>query len=353
MSISELTRITFEEGLDLYLNASLEDLKSKAQEVRAIKNPGSQVTYVMDSNPNYTNVCTADCLFCAFYRKPGKADGYTLSIDQVLEKVKAASEQGVTTVLLQGGLHPDLKMDFYVELVKQTKEKFPHIMPHFFSAPEIYNMAEVNGLTTEEVLRQLWAAGQRTLPGGGAEILSEKVRKRISPKKTKENAWAEIHELAHNIGYKTTATMMYGSVEGPEDILIHLQAIRDIQDRTNGFTAFIPWSYKKTNTPLEKKMPEWAGEKAYYRMLAFSRIYLDNFDHVQGSWFSEGKKIGIESLQYGIDDFGGTIFEENVHAATTHINKSNEEEVCEMILKGGFIPAQRDTLYNILKTYSL
>lgn len=348
MSVRELTRLSFTEGLELFQNASLQDLQIRANEIRQIKNPGNFVTYVVDTNPNYTNVCTADCLFCAFYRKPGKEGGYTLTVEEVMAKIEASQKLGVTTVLLQGGLHPDLKMDFYVKLVSETKRRFPGITPHFFSAPEIYNMAEVNNISIREVLQMLWDAGQRTLPGGGAEILSESVRKKISPKKNKNNVWVTVHETAHEIGFRSTATMMYGSVETPNDILIHLQTIRDLQDRTGKFTAFVPWSYKKTNTPLEQKMPEWAGENAYFRILAFSRIFLDNFDHIQGSWFSEGKEIGVKSLAYGIDDFGGTLYEENVHAATTHINKTTIDEIKELIELGGYKPAQRDTEYNIL-----
>jgi len=348
MAVGELTRISFEEGLDLFQNASLEDLKVKANEIRQLKNPGNFVTYVIDTNPNYTNVCTADCLFCAFYRKPGKEGGYTLSVEEVMTKIAQSQKLGVTTVLLQGGLHPDLKMDYYVTLIKETKKRFPGVTPHFFSAPEIYNMAEVNKMSIREVLQTLWDAGQRTLPGGGAEILSESVRIKISPKKNKNNLWVEVHETAHQIGFRSTATMMYGSIETPKDILIHLQTIRDMQDKSGKFTAFVPWSYKKTNTPLEQKMPAWAGESAYYRILAFSRIFLDNFDHIQGSWFSEGKEIGVKSLAYGVDDFGGTLYEENVHAATTHINKSTVDEIREMIELGGYTPAQRNTEYQIL-----
>lgn len=348
---SPIKRLGFEEGLELFNQANLEELREKANAIRQIKNPGNNVTFVIDTNPNYTNVCTADCLFCAFYRKPGKSDGYTLTVEEVMNKIAATRHLGVTTVLLQGGLHPDLPMSYYVDLVATTKKRFPEMTPHYFSASEIGNMAEVNGLTIEEVLQQLWDAGQRTLPGGGAEILSERVRLRISPKKNKNNQWVRVHEAAHKIGYRSTATMMYGSVETSEDILIHLQTIRDLQDRTHGFTAFIPWSYKKTNTLLEKKMGEWAGEEAYYKILAFSRIFLDNFDHIQGSWFSEGKEIGVKSLAYGIDDFGGTIFEENVHAATTHINKTTIQEICELIELGGYHAVQRDTEYHILKRY--
>ncbi|PCJ56456.1 MAG: dehypoxanthine futalosine cyclase [Planctomycetota bacterium] len=351
MKITETTRYSFEDGLDMFVNAPLEELQAMADGIRQIKNPGNRITFVIDTNPNYTNVCTADCLFCAFYRKPGSSEGYTLSVDEVMNIIGKNKELGVTTVLLQGGLHPDLDMEFYTSLVRETIKRFPGINPHFFSAPEIYNMAEVNDLSLEDVLQALWDAGQRTLPGGGAEILSEKIRKKISPKKNKDNLWMRVHETAHKVGFKSTATMMYGSVETPEDILIHLLAIRELQDITNGFTAFIPWSYKKTNTPLEKKMPEWAGETAYYRILAFARIFLDNFDHIQGTWFSEGKDVGIQSLAYGVDDFGGTLFDENVHAATTHINKTTIDEICDMIREGNYIPAQRDTLYNIIESY--
>ncbi|NGX31269.1 MAG: Cyclic dehypoxanthine futalosine synthase [Chlamydiae bacterium] len=343
-----MQRISFEEGLTLFENAPLSMLQEKAQDVRNIKNPKKRVTFVLDTNPNYTNVCDACCTFCAFYRNKNATDAYTKSVEEVMEDVAFASNQGLTTVLLQGGLNADLPLEYYVSLVKETKRLFPNINPHFFTACEIDCIAKVENMTTKDVLQALFDAGQRSIPGGGAEILSESVRKRISPKKMYENAWIQIHKEAHEVGFKTTATMMYGHVETPEDILIHLDQIRSLQDETQGFTAFIPWSYKSGNNPLKKHVKHCAGPEDYFRILSFARIYLDNFDHIQASWFPEGKEAGMLALNYGADDFGGTILQESVHRKANFVNKTTQMEIIEMIKQAGFEPFERDTFYNIL-----
>ena len=341
-----MSRISVEQGVELLKNASLFDLQQQAVAIRNAKNPPGEVTYVVDTNPNYTNICTADCLFCAFYREPGdEKEGYTLRFEQVREFFVNARKLGATTVLLQGGLHPDLKMDYYLAIIRMCKAEFPEIAPHFWSAPEIGNIAEVCGLSIREVLQQFYDAGQRSLPGGGAEILSQRVRNRISPKKQSVAQWLEIHETAHQIGMVSTATMMYGHREDPESIVEHLESIRAIQDRTKGFTAFVPWSYKKDNTLLGRKVDRVTTAEDYYRILAFSRIYLDNFPHIQASWFSEGKATGMSSLTYGADDFGGTLFEENVHAEAGFVNKTTVEGVRAMISEAGYTPVQRNTYY--------
>jgi cyclic dehypoxanthinyl futalosine synthase len=339
-------RISFEDGLELFKNADLFDLQKAAVEIRNRKNKSDEVTFVIDTNPNYTNACTADCLFCAFYRKPGDSEVYVKTLDEVRQFMKDARSLNATTVLLQGGLHPDLDLEYYLDIIRMTKEEFPEIAPHFWSAPEIDNIVEVENSTIRDILQKMSDAGQKSLPGGGAEILSQKVRNRISPKKHKVQRWLDIHETAHEVGMCSTATMMYGHREDPEDILIHLEAIRQIQDRTGGFTAFVPWTYKKDNTILGKKVTKESTPEDYYRILAFARIYLDNFDHIQASWFSEGKNTGVNALSYGADDFGGTLFEENVHAETGFINKTTAEGLREMIREGGFTPVQRDTYYN-------
>lgn len=344
-------RISKEQGLDFFKHGDLKELQKQAQSVRFEKNPAKRVSFVLDTNPNYTNICNADCSFCSFYRKSGMKDSYTKSVEQVMESFEIARSAGLTTVLLQGGLHPELKLDYYTELVRTAVERYPEITPHFFSAPEIYHMAKLNELSYAEVLQALWDAGQRTMPGGGAEILSERVRKRISPKKMSEGAWIEIHRAAHKIGFKTTATMMYGHVETAEDILDHLESLRNLQDEYGGFTAFIPWSYKRIGNPLGRRVKGWAGSQAYYRILSFARLYLDNFNHIQASWFSEGREIGIEALQYGADDFGGLILEEEVHKATDFINKTHVDKLVSMIHEAGFDAAQRNTNYEILKVY--
>lgn len=346
-----MKRITYNEGLSLLKSADLNTLKELAQETRNLKNPSKRVTFVLDSNPNYTNICNVDCKFCAFYRHKGAKDVYMKSIEQVMDHFEIAQKAELSTVLLQGGVNPELTIDYYTNLIKTARERYPDIHPHCFSAVEIWQCAKSSNLTTYEVLEKLWEAGQRTLPGGGAEILSENIRLQISPKKIAPNGWITIHKEAHAIGFKTTATMMYGHVEEPEDILTHFETLRQAQDQIPGFTSFVPWSYKRERTALRRSVKHWAGADHYFRMLAFARIYLDNFDHISASWFGEGKEIGMESLHYGADDFGGTIMEENVHRATNWINRADHNDMLRMIRQSGFEPAQRDTFYNILRTY--
>ena len=268
-----------------------------------------------------------------------------------MAKVDAAARQGATTVLLQGGHNPALPLDYYLSLVRETVRRFPGVTPHYFTASEICTIAEVSGKTMPEILALLKEAGQSTLPGGGAEVLSERVRRRIEPKKGGPAAWLDVHREAHRQGFKSTATMMYGHVEGPDDVLDHLDAIRGLQDEYGGFTAFVPWSFKPGNTLLEKWIKQYKGPNAYLRMLAVSRLYLDNFPHVQASWFSEGKRAGQVALSWGADDFGGTLFEENVHAAADFVNKTTVDEIVTLIRDAGYTPAQRTTEYDIIKTY--
>lgn len=341
-------RLTPQEGTFLLRNAELLDLGSLANEIRFRKNPDRQVTYLLDTNPNYTNICTVDCIFCAFYRHPGEEGEYTYSVDHMIQKFKEAAAQGVTTVLLQGGVNPSLPFEYYLEMVRRTIAEVPQIHPHFFSTSEIIGMAQVAGLSTINVLRRLWDVGLRTIPGGGAEILSDRVKKKISNRKGTSADWLNVMREAHHLGYKSTATMMYGHLETDEDIVEHLESIRTLQDETQGFTAFVPWSFKPGNTPLEKIIPHYASPMRYLQLIAFSRIYLDNFPHIQASWFSEGKKTGQIALHFGADDFGGTLMEENVHAAANFVNKTNTEECVQLIHEAGFSAAQRTTLYEVL-----
>ncbi|MBI4637696.1 MAG: dehypoxanthine futalosine cyclase [Candidatus Rokubacteria bacterium] len=344
-------RLDRDDGGLLLTEAPLLELGALARDVRFARLPERVVTFVIDSNPNYTNVCVTDCQFCAFYRKPGDPEAYTLSVEEVLARVASAARRGATTVLLQGGHNPALPLEYYLTLVRETRRRFPEITPHFFTASEIRTMAQVSGLAVGEVLDRLWEAGQRTLPGGGAEILSERVRRRIEPKKGGPDAWLEVHREAHRRGFKSTATMMYGHVEGPDDVLDHLDAIRELQDVDGGFTAFVPWSFKPGNTLLEKWIKEVKGPNPYLRMLAVARLYLDNFPHVQASWFSEGKRAGQIALHFGADDWGGTLFEENVHKAADYVNTVTVEELVTLIREAGFTPAQRTTTYEILRTF--
>ena len=344
-------RLGRDEGRWLLTEAPLLEAGRLANEVRFARIPDKAVTFVIDSNPNYTNVCVTDCQFCAFYRRPGDPEAYTLTVDEVLAKVASAAARGATTVLLQGGHNPALPLDYYTTLVRETRRRFPQVTPHFFTASEIQTVAKVSGLAFTDVLDRLKEAGQRTLPGGGAEVLSARVRTRIEPKKGGPEAWMEVHREAHRRGFKSTATMMYGHVEQADDVLDHFDAIRTLQDELGGFTAFVPWSFKPNNTLLAKWIKHPKGPNMYLRMVAVSRLYLDNFPHVQASWFSEGKRTGQIALHFGADDWGGTLLEENVHKAAAFVNTIEVDEIVTLIREAGFTPAQRTTEYEILKRY--
>ena len=344
-------RIGPEEAAALLKHGELLELGDLAQEVRRRKNPEPRVTFVVDTNPNYTNICNIDCIFCAFYRHPGEEGEYTHTVDHMIGEFQRAASNGVTTVLLQGGVNPGLPFAYYLEMVRRTVAEVPEVHPHFFSTSEILGMVQVSGLSLPEVLKQLWDAGLRTIPGGGAEILNDRVKRKISHLKGTSDDWIRVMREAHKLGYRSTATMMYGHLETDEEIAEHLDRIRQLQDETGGFTAFVPWSFKPGNTPLEKIIPHYATPVRYLQVLAVSRMFLDNFDHIQASWFSEGKKTGQIALHFGADDFGGTLFEENVHAAANFVNKTNTDEVVNLIRESGFIPAQRDTLYHTLRVY--
>ncbi|MGE3954021.1 MAG: CofH family radical SAM protein [Parachlamydiales bacterium] len=343
-------RLSIEEGIRLLTEAPLEELRERAVALRNARNPPKRVTFVLDSNPNYTNLCNADCSFCAFYRHSGAKDAYQKNLEESLEHVALAAEAGCSTVMFQGGL-ADYPLSFYTSLVRETLSRYPTIYPHYFTAPEIWNCARVNNLSIRDVLEALYDAGQRSLPGGGAEILTERVRTQISPKKMAPGAWIEIHKTAHQIGMRSTATMMYGHVEEARDIVEHLDTLRSAQDEIPGFTAFIPWSYKRERTALRRKVKHWAGLDVYLRILAFSRIYLDNFDHIQFSPIFEGLE-GQKAIHYGADDAGGIVLEENVHRATGfNLFKARADEMIGWIRSAGYEPAERNPLYEILRTF--
>ncbi len=349
--VASSQRLTREEGLWLLKNGSLLDLAELAETIRYRLNPQRRVTFVIDSNPNYTNICNIDCIFCAFYRHEEDNDTYTYTVDQMIERFKAAAKRGVRTVLLQGGVNPALPLEYYTEMVRRTRAEVPQIHPHFYSTSEILGMSDVSGLSVPEVLSVLKEAGLNSIPGGGAEILSDKVKRKISSKKGTSADWLNVMREAHKLGYKTTATMMYGHLEKDEDIIEHLAVIRDLQDEYHGFTAFIPWSFKPGNTPLEKIIPTYATGTRYLQMIAISRIFLDNFPHIQASWFSEGKKIGQIALSFGADDFGGVLEEENVHASANFVHTTSVKETVDLIRSAGYTPAERTTLYDIVAEY--
>lgn len=346
------TRISFSEGLELFQSAPLEQLRHTADTLRKQRHPHKHVTYILDANPNYTNICKIDCTFCAFYCRPNAAHAYLLSFDAFRSLMTRYRDMGIKTVLLQGGVHPEIGIDYLEKLVSIATQEFPDIHPHFFSAVEISHAAHVSNISQEEALQRLWDAGQRTIPGGGAEILSERVRKIISPKKMTPNGWITFHKLAHKIGFHTTATMMFGHVENAHDILLHLETLREAQDETPGFYSFIPWSYKPTNTALKRIVRTQPHPTLYYRILALARIFLDNFDHIAASWFGEGKKEGAYGLHYGANDFGGTIVDESVHKCAGWSLKSSEEEIRSLILSEGFTPIERNSFYQHVSDYT-
>ena len=351
-------RITREEGLQLLKQADLLGLGMMADDMRKALHPGGRVSFIIDRNINYTNVCINQCRFCAFYRNPGDRDAYVLSKRTLFKKIRETLDCGGTQILMQGGLNPDLDLAYYVDLLRSIKKRFPiHI--HSFSPPEITYIADRAGHTIKKTLEILRDAGLDSIPGGGAEILSDRVRERVSPKKIKSRQWLRVMEEAHKIGMKTTATMMFGSVEGPEDIIAHLDAVRKLQDRTGGFTAFIPWSFQPGNTELiQRQGARGKGQKAfhpatgveYLRVLALSRIYLDNIPNIQASWVTQGLKMAQVALRFGANDFGSTMLEENVVAAAGVTYKVSVSDIVNAIKTAGYEPVQRDMYYTIIKT---
>ena len=348
-------RICDEELLYLLTDAPLLEMGALADRVRHQRHPGETVTYVVDTNLNYTNLCDAYCSFCAFYRPHTSTadDAYTHTVEEMMTQVAGAVSLGCTTVLMQGGLNPQLPLDYYVEMVQETRERFPAITPHYWSAPEIYEMAKVSGLSYHQVFEALWAAGQRTLPGGGAEVLTNEERHRISPLKMDADEWVAIHQAAHEVGFRGTATMMYGHGETILSRVEHFRRTRDLQDRNGGFYAFVPWSFAPGGTPLGRKLKGLrANANDYLRIIAAARLYFDNIDHVDASWFSEGKKTGQVALHFGADDFGGTLFDENEMQEAGHYVRTSVEEMRTMIREAGFVPAQRNTQYEVLEAFN-
>ena len=336
--------ISTEEALDLFRSDDLIGIGMAANEVRRQKTDPRVATYQIDRNINYTNFCTEYCSFCAFYRPLGSREGYLLSFESIYKKIEEMIELGGTGILLQGGLHPDLRIEYYENLLRSLKERFPRVHLHCFSAPEILCIAEVSGLSVRDTIARLMAAGLDSIPGGGAEILDDEIRARISRLKCTVNEWVEMHRIAHSLGLRTTATMMFGCGEEYRHRVNHLETVRRIQEETGGFTSFIPWMFAPENTPLGKKVPE-ATAFDYLKTLAISRLYLDNIDHIQSSWLTPGIKICQLGLQFGADDVGSILIEENVVFAAGVRNHTNEAELRRIIFDAGYTPAQRDTLY--------
>lgn len=349
--VLEGERIDKEEALFMLENLDLLTIGRLADFVRQKKHPDNIATFVVDRNINYTNICVAGCKFCAFQRRKTDTDSYVLDMEEIFRKVQELVEWGGTTLLMQGGLNPDLRLDFYINMFRSIKEKFPQIQIHSLSATEINYLSKLEKIPVRDVLRLLKEAGLDSLPGGGAEILSDEVRVIISSNKTTTAQWLEVHRAAHELGMKSTATMMFGHVEKPKHIIEHLERVRNLQDHTGGFTAFIPWTFQRGNTQLDHLEP--ATSVWYLKVLSISRIYLDNFDNVQSSHVTQTMKIGQVGLKFGANDLGSTMIEENVVASTGFkVSAPRPEKMAKLIKEAGFTPAQRDTYYNIVKIYS-
>jgi cyclic dehypoxanthinyl futalosine synthase len=348
-----MARMSNTEALDLIKNASLAELGEMATAKKRELHPDKITSFIVDRNINYTNVCWVDCKFCAFYRHEKDEDAYVLSFEEIGRKIEELIEIGGTQILFQGGVHPKLKIEWYEDLVEFISTNYPTITIHGFSSIEIDYIAKISKISVEEVLRRLHAKGLYSMPGAGAEILSDKVRDVIAPRKLDVKDWLNVHKIAHKIGIKTTATMMFGTVESDEDIIEHLEHIRNLQDETGGFRAFIMWSFQSANTALIEEQPQIQKQSSnrYLRLLAVSRLYLDNFENIQSSWVTQGSYIGQLALLFGANDLGSTMMEENVVAAAGASNQMNQEQMINLIRDIGEIPAKRNTNYDILEVY--
>ncbi len=333
-------RIDGSDFLRLAREASLHQLGFLAGAVRQRLHPEPVVTYVIDRNINYTDICISACKFCAFFKAPEDPAGQVLTREELAEKIRETQALGGTQILLQGGLHPDKPLEFYEEMLRFMKTTGIHI--HGFSPPEIHHFSQLSGLPVTKVLKRLIAAGLDSIPGGGAEILCDRVREETAPKKCSADQWIAIMEEAHCLGLRTTATMMFGHIETLEERLEHLQRVRDLQDRTGGFTAFIPWPFQPDHTPLAAaRTIEKTTAISYLRMLALSRLFLDNVCNIQASWVTQGPKIAQLSLFFGANDFGSTMIEENVVAAAGVNFRLSEQEIRRLVSDAGFQPQQR------------
>jgi len=348
----ERQRYDRHQALALLTELPMGELMNLAHRERVSRFPEGRVTFVVDTNPNYTNVCVTGCAFCAFFRKAGDRDAYLLTPSELAEKVETAAAKGATTVLLQGGHNPKVCLKDWQAYIAAIGSVCPNVHIHPFSPAEIAFVAEKERCSVSEVLQTLWDAGIRTIPGGGAEILAESVREVIAPRKATTDQWLDVNETAHRMGFTTTATMMFGHVETDEDIIDHLLRLRGLQDRTAGFTSFIPWSFKPGRTPLSRRVKQLAHPARYVRIIAVARLVLDNFPHVQSSWFSESISAGQLGLLAGADDFGGVLVEEHVHKEAGHDRKASVDNVVTIIRRAGFIPARRDSYYRILETFA-
>ena len=340
-------RLSAAEGARLLREGDLLALGRAADAVRR-QRFGNTVTFLVDRNINYTNVCVNECRFCAFFRRQGAKDAYLLTTEEILAKVRETVEAGGTQVMIQGGLYPDLGLLYYEEMLRAIKREFPSIVIHSFTATEIQHFARQAGLSVRETLQRLQAAGLDSLPGGGAEILVDRVRQRVSPKKIMTEDWLHVMECAHSIGMESTATMVIGFGETMAQRIEHMEKVRRLQDKTGGFRAFITWTFQPGNTEL-------GGEKTsgwdYMKTLAMTRLYMDNIKHIQGSWVTQGERIGQLTLGFGADDLGSIMLEENVVRAAGTSYEMSINKMADVIRGAGRQPAQRDTEYRIIRRF--
>ncbi|KOS01679.1 MULTISPECIES: cyclic dehypoxanthinyl futalosine synthase [Paenibacillus] len=348
-------RLNLEDTVALFESDEVEKIGHAANKVMNRMHPDPIKTFVIGRNINYTNVCDVYCRFCAFYRRPGSDEGYVLPDEVIFQKIKETQEVGGTEILMQGGVNPNLPFSYYTDLLKAIKERFPDITMHSFSPAEIHKMKEKSGLSMEDTIRAIHEAGLDSLPGGGGEILDDRTRRKISRLKGSWRDWMDVMQTAHKVGMNTTATMVIGFGELMEERALHLLRVRDAQDEcienkynSEGFLAFIPWTFQPDNTNLKK---ERQTPEEYLKTVAISRLVLDNIKHIQSSWVTMGPEIGKKSLYYGCDDFGSTMIEENVVSAAGATYKVNIESILQLIRETGNIPAQRNTRYDIIRTF--
>jgi cyclic dehypoxanthinyl futalosine synthase len=342
-------RISPEEALLLYTDAPLHPLGEAADTVRRRRYPDGIVTYIIDRNINYTNVCVTACKFCAFYRAPKHAEGWSHPMDEILRRCAEAVALGATQVMLQGGHHPDFGVEYYENLFAAVKRDFPTLVVHSIGPSEVLHMAKVSDVSISDALRRIKAAGLDSIAGAGAEMLPARPRTAIAPLKESGERWLEVMETAHGLGLESTATMMMGTGETNAERIEHLRMIRDVQDRTGGFRSFIPWTYQPENNHLKGRTQATSLE--YLRLVAVARLFFHNVAHLQSSWLTTGKDVGQVSLHMGVDDLGSIMLEENVISSAGARHRSKLTELVEMIRTAGRIPAQRDTLYHHLKVH--
>ncbi|HEX3558369.1 MAG TPA: cyclic dehypoxanthinyl futalosine synthase [Pyrinomonadaceae bacterium] len=337
-------RMTVEECTSLLDSNDIARMGVAADEVRRRRHAGGIVTYIIDRNVNYTNICNVVCTFCAFYRRPGKPDTYVKTFEQICEKIDETIALGGTGVLMQGGLHPDFGIEWYEDLLRTLHARYPDFQLHCFSPPEIHNIHLISKLSYEEIMSRLKEAGLYSMPGGGAEILDDEVRKRVSTKCTTDE-WLAVMRATHRVGLRSTATMMFGIGDSNIHRVRHLQRIRDLQDETGGFTAFIPWTFQRENTALGRRIKDEPTGVDYLKVLAVSRLFLDNIENLQASWLTQGLRLGQVALRFGANDMGSIMIEENVVSAAGAHFRADETTLRYLIRAAGFRPQQRDILY--------